>query len=113
MSVLTVIGYAFAIVGASIFLAAALGLRRFRDPYSRISAVATAAGVGVAFVTIGVVLTHPTLDNVIKVVIAVALQLVTSALGAIIIARAAVNSGYGFSPDTDIQELGSAPPAED
>lgn len=99
------IGEILAIIGAVIFVAAAIGLRRFRDPYSRISAVATAAGLGVAFVTVGVVLTDPQITNIVKVVLAVALQLLTSAVAAIVIARAAVNSGHKFSPDTDTNAL--------
>lgn len=102
---MTLIGEILAVIGAVIFVAAAIGLRRFRDPYSRISAVATAAGLGVAFVTVGVVLTDPQITNVAKVVLAVALQLLTSAVAAIVIARAAVNSGHRFSPDTDISAL--------
>lgn len=105
MMILDIIGQTLAVVGAAIFVAAAIGLRRLRDPYSRISAVATAAGLGVALVTVGVVLVDPSISDAIKVVIAVILQLSTSAVAAIVIARAAVNSRHAFSPDTDTQEL--------
>lgn len=102
---MALIGEILAVVGAAIFVAAAIGLRRFRDPYSRISAVATAAGLGVAFVTVGAVLIDPQINNIVKVILAVALQLLTSAVAAIVIARAAVNSGHRFSPDTDTSAL--------
>lgn len=108
MSVLAIVGQVLVLLGAAIFVAAAIGLRRFRDPYSRISAVATAAGLGVAFVTVGVVLMDPQISNVIKVIVAVALQLATSAVGAMVIARAAVLSGHEFSPDTDTAVIDDA-----
>lgn len=105
MTVLDIIGQLLALLGAAIFVAAAIGLHRFRDPYSRISAVATAAGLGVSFVTVGVVLMDPQITNVAKVVIAVTLQLLTSAVAAMVIARAAVNSRHKFSPDTDTSAI--------
>jgi len=105
MSVLEIVGQILALVGAFIFIAAAVGLRRFTDPYARISAVATAAGIGVAFITVGAVLQVPAIDNILKVVLAVLLQLVTSAAAAIVIARAAVTTGHRFSAGTDATAL--------
>lgn len=106
MTVLEIIGQILALIGAAIFVVAAVGLSRFKDPYSRISAVATAAGLGVAFVTVGAVLIDPSVDAVVKVVLAVILQLLTSAVAAIVIARAALGSRHRFVPDTDTSELG-------
>lgn len=103
--ILSVIGQVLVMLGAAIFATAALGLRRFTDPYSRASAVGTAAGLGVAFVTVGVALTDPDLATIVKVLLAVVLQLLTAAVSAIAIARAAVNSGHRFSPNTDAGEL--------
>ncbi len=105
MTVWAIVGQALVVTGAVIFLAAAVGLRRFADPYGRISAVATAAALGVTFVTVGAALINPRPVGVITVVLAVVLQLLTSAVGAIAIARAAVNSKHAFSADTDVAEL--------
>lgn len=105
MMLLEFAGQALTLLGALIFVAAAIGLRRFRDPYSRISAVATAAGLGVVFVTVGVVLLDPQISHLVKVTIAVVLQLLTSAVAAMVIARAALLSRHRFSPDTDTREL--------
>ncbi|MET3469237.1 cation:proton antiporter [Microbacterium sp. NPDC006705] len=105
MTILELIGQIIALLGALIFVVAAVGLRRFPDPYARISAVATAAGLGVAFITVGAVLQVPTVDNVVKVVLAVLLQLITSAVAAIVIARAAVSSGHRFTEGTDTAAL--------
>lgn len=104
MNALEIIGYFFAIAGGAIFLAAGIGLLRLRDVYTRTSSVATAAGLGVAFVVAGTALIDPTLVHWIKVVIAIALQLATSAIGGIMIARSAVLSGHPFDA-TDTRDL--------
>lgn len=113
MSVLTVIGYVLAILGAGVLVAAGVGLRRFTDPYMRISAVGTAAGVGMALVTIGAVLTMPTAENVVKAAIAVALQLLTSGVASTLMGRAAVMSGHAFTPGTDTTALDAGGVPED
>lgn len=105
MSVVSVLGQALMVLGALVFVGAAVGLWRLRDVYARGSAVATAAGLGVAMVTVGAVLLDPDVSTVIKVALAVVLQLVTSALGAIVIARSAVLSGHPFVAGTDTEPL--------
>lgn len=108
MSVLTVIAYVLIAAGVIVFAGAGVGLLKFRDAYMRASAVGTAAGLGIALITIGAVLTMPTTANLIKAAVAVVLQLATSAVGSTIIARAAVNSGHAFSPETDLNDLEEA-----
>lgn len=108
MSVLTVIAYVLIFAGVIIFAGAGVGLLKFHDAYMRASAVGTAAGLGIALITIGAVLTMPTTSNLIKAAVAVVLQLATSAVGSTIIARAAVNSGHAFSSDTDLIDLDEA-----
>lgn len=108
MSVLTVIAYVLIFAGVIIFAGAGVGVLKFRDAYMRASAVGTAAGLGVALITIGAVLTMPTPGNLVKAAVAVVLQLATSAVGSTIIARAAVNSGHAFSRDTDLSDLEAA-----
>ncbi|OUZ06836.1 sodium:proton antiporter [Aeromicrobium sp. PE09-221] len=98
------LGQSLAVIGAVIFVIAGVGLLRLRDVYMRISAVATAAGLGVAFVVGGTALVDPDLDDLVKVIIAIALQLATSVVGGVAIARSAVLSGHGFD-DTDTSDL--------
>lgn len=95
------IGQGFALLGAAIFLAAGLGLWRLPDPYTRISAVATAAGLGVSCIIVGVVVIDPSGAAIAKGSVAIVLQLITSTIGGMTIARAAVNSGHDFSDATD------------
>ncbi|MGJ9411475.1 cation:proton antiporter [Aeromicrobium sp. CF4.19] len=104
-TVLEVLGQVFLLAGAMVFILAAVGLITLFDPYTRASAVATAAGIGVGFVVVGVVLLDPSVSNAVKAVLAIALQLVTSAIGGMAIARGAVLTGHDFEPGTDASEL--------
>lgn len=99
------IGQILLLLGAGIFFLAGIGLFRFNDPYSRISAVATASGVGIALVTAGVLFINPEPANIIKGVIAIFLQLLTASIASIVIARSTLNSGYPFSDETDTSEV--------
>lgn len=104
MSALAMLGHGLSVIGGVIFVLAAIGLWRFRDPYTRISAVATAAGLGVSFVVVGTLLVEPSVVSGLKVALAVALQLLTSAVAGMVVARSAVLSGQSFV-DTDSAAL--------
>ncbi|MCA1942485.1 MAG: monovalent cation/H(+) antiporter subunit G [Yonghaparkia sp.] len=92
----TIIGSALLILGAFNIFSAAVGLLRLPDLYTRTSAIGTAAGLGVAFMILGVVVVDFTWLNLLKGVLAIVAQLVTSAVGSFALAR----SGYltGSSP---------------
>lgn len=102
---LEVLGQGFLLAGAAVFILAAVGLISLFDPYTRASAVATAAGIGVAFVVVGVVLLDPSVSNAVKGALAIMLQLATSAIGGMAIARGAVLTGHEFERGTDASEL--------
>lgn len=101
MTAIEVLGQGLTVIGGVIFFLAGWGLWLLRDPYMRISSVGTAAGLGVSFVMVGTLLTDPSVSAGIKVALAVLLQLLTSAVGAIVIARAAVLSGHQFHRTAD------------
>lgn len=86
---LDIIGAALIIVGALIFATAALGVIRFPDAYTRASAIGTAGGVGIIFVVVGALTQQPSGADTVKVALIVALQLATSAIGTMAIARSA------------------------
>lgn len=88
-----VLGSVSVLAGAVVFLGAAIGLVRFPDLYVRSSAVGAAAGLGVVFVIVGVFLLHPSWEGAPKVLVAVILQLASSAIGSMSIARAGFMSG--------------------
>lgn len=108
--VLAIGGQVVAVAGAFVLLLAAAGLLRFDDVYMRASAVATATGVGISLVIIGSLLVAPGPADTVKALLAVALQLVTSALGGILLARSAILTDHPFRPDTDITALRTHPP---
>lgn len=87
--ILTIVGNVGIVAGALVFATAALGVLRFPDAYTRVSAVGTAAGVGIVLVVIGAFLLQPTVPDLIKVVLIILLQLATSAIGSMSIARSA------------------------
>lgn len=95
---LAVFGQIVIVLGTLIFASAGLGLIRFTDTYMRISAVGTAGGIGIIMVVSGALLQAPTVADVVKVVIIVVLQLGTSAVGTMVVARAAYLTGVGMSP---------------
>lgn len=61
---MNVIGSLMIVLGALVFLGAALGLVRFPDPYTRISATGTAGGVGMILLVVGALLHMPSVANV-------------------------------------------------
>lgn len=89
MTFLTIIADVLVVAGALVFATAALGLVRFPDAYTRISAVGTAGGLGIVLVVTGALLHQPGFSDTLKVILIVALQLTTSAIGSIAIARSA------------------------
>jgi len=89
----TVIGSGFLILGAFIIFGAAIGLLRLPDVYTRTSAVGTAAGLGVALMIVGVVVIDFSTLTLIKGIIAIIAQLLTSAIGSFVLARASYMTG--------------------
>lgn len=78
------------ILGALIFGVCAVGVLKFRDIYTRLSVIGTAGGSGIILVLFGVWLQDPEWLSGLKMIGAIILLLGTSALGSILIARAAL-----------------------
>ncbi len=89
MSFLEVVGQVVIVLGGLLFLSAALGVIKFPDPYTRTSAVGTAGGIGIVLVVLGCLLVAPSVSDTVKVIAIVILQLATSAVGSMAIARSA------------------------
>lgn len=90
---LEILGQIMIVAGGIVFLSAALGVVRFPDAYTRMSAVGTAAGLGIVLVILGALLMDPSLSATLKVVIIIGLQLATSSVGTMAIARSAYLTG--------------------
>lgn len=98
-------GSALMILGAAIIASAALGLLKLPDVYTRTSAIGTAAGLGVALMIAGVVVFDFTLLNLLKGIVAIIAQLVTSAIGSFVLARASYVTGDTPVDTTSPDEL--------
>lgn len=101
----SIIGQVFIIGGALLFTTAAIGLVRLPDMYTRASAIATAAGFGVALMATGSFFFVIGVDTAIKIALAVVLQLVTSAVGSMTLARAAYLTGSAVYSPTHTDQL--------
>ena len=90
MPVLHIISDIFLLFGAFNFAVCAAGMLSFRDVYARISVLSTASGFGVTFLLIGAFLRDPGWWNVLVGLAAIILLLGTSAIGSVLISRAAM-----------------------
>ncbi len=106
-------GYGLVGLGVGLLAVAALGLIRFPDAYSRLSAVTKAATLGLCLTLLGVLVLEPSWANAVKVLLAVALQFVTSPVGGFALGRAAYRSGSPLSPGSSYDELGGRHSAQD
>jgi multicomponent Na+:H+ antiporter subunit G len=111
--VTTVVGSVFLVLGAFIIASAALGLVKLPDVYTRTSAVGTAAGLGVAFMIVGVVVFDFSALTLVKGIIAIVAQLVTSAVGSYVLARASYMTGSKPVETTVPDELAEQSGASD
>lgn len=86
------LGLAFIFLGVFILLVSAVGLYRLPDLYLRTSVLGTSAGLGVACIVAGALFIDFSWPNLIKAVIAIAAQMLASAVGSMAIARSAYQS---------------------
>lgn len=100
-----VIGSILILIGAGVFSTAGIGLLLFRDAYARSSAIATAAGMGISLILSGTFCFIPGWETLAKLVAAVMLQLVTSAVGSMAIARSAYLTGSHLHSPTGHDDL--------
>jgi multicomponent Na+:H+ antiporter subunit G len=105
---MSLLGQILAVAGGLIFLTAAVNLVRLPDAYTRVSALTTAAGFGLGFVTAGALLVAPTVTDTVKVVLAVLLQLATSAVAGMYLARSAYLTGTPLAEHTRYDELATS-----
>jgi multicomponent Na+:H+ antiporter subunit G len=97
-------------LGVGLVATAGIGLLRFPDAYTRMSAVTKAASLGVVLVLLGALALFPSWGNALKVLVAVTLQLVTAPAGGFAIGRAAYRARAPLDPRTGYDELADAGP---
>ena len=95
---LEILANVLVLAGVVVFAVAVVGLYKFSDVYTRISAVGTAAGLGISLVVIGVFVMMPSWLNFVKLLLILFLQLATSSIGTMAIARSAYLTGSTMQP---------------
>lgn len=91
--------------GVGLFAIAAIGLIRFPDAYSRLTAVTKSGTLGICLVLLGVLVLTPTVANTLKLALAIALQLTTSPVGGFALGRAAFRADSPLPPNMRYDEL--------
>ena len=76
--------------GLFFFLSGSIGLLRLPDIFTRLHALAKADNIGLAFVTLGIIMLEPDILNDIKVVIIWLLVMAASAVSSHLVARRAL-----------------------
>lgn len=111
--IVTIIGSGLLILGAAIMASAAIGLLTLPDLYTRTSAIGTAAGLGVSVIIVGVVVLDFSALNLLKGVVAIVAQILTSSIGSFALARAGYLTGSRPTPTTVPDELEASATSED
>ena len=86
--VLDIVGGFALVLGAAFALLAAIGVHKFRDPYSRMHAAAKSPTLGLVLVTMGAALRIRTFSAIATLTLVAILQLLTSPVGTHLVARA-------------------------
>ncbi|GGC75510.1 monovalent cation/H(+) antiporter subunit G [Hoyosella rhizosphaerae] len=105
MDIVEIVGTALIVLGTLAFVAAAIGVLKLPDLYSRISAITTASGLGLALIILGVVLHEPSAMNAVKATLAIVINLATAAVGGHALGRAGYLTGAPLTKLTQYDEL--------
>jgi len=99
------------IAGASLGLLASVGVLRMPDVFTRMQASTKASTLGLGCLLAGVALRNPELAFVVRAASIAAFMLLTTAVGAHVIARAAARSGAPIWKGTIVDERPRRPPS--
>jgi multicomponent Na+:H+ antiporter subunit G len=97
----------FVIAGALLVLLAGVGVMRFDDVFARMHAATKAATLGLLLIVVGAIIQVDDASGVTKLLLVVALQLITAPIAAHMVGRAAYRAS-GPSPGTEVDELADA-----
>jgi multicomponent Na+:H+ antiporter subunit G len=103
--VLDVLAGALIVTGGALAVVAGIGLHRFPDVFARMHAATKPATLGLALVLTGAALNAEDAGDMAKLLLVLALQLVTAPVGAHLVGRAAYRSGTELAPGTVLDEL--------
>ncbi len=108
MSVVDVVSAILMLSAVAFVLLGAVGLQRFDDVFMRIHAATKPMTLGVVLVAAGAALQMDRTSDVVKLALAVVLQLVSAPVAAHMIGRSAYWAGGELSPATTVDELADA-----
>ncbi|CAN5921559.1 monovalent cation/H(+) antiporter subunit G [soil metagenome] len=94
------------LAGCLLALLAAVGLHRFPDLLCRMHAATKPATLGLLFIALAVGVTVTSQGSVVKLLLVVILQFLTTPVAAHMVGRAAYRSGIPLSDLTTLDELG-------
>jgi multicomponent Na+:H+ antiporter subunit G len=97
----------FLIAGAVLVLLAGIGLNRFDGVFARVHAAHRAATLGLLLIVVGAIIRVDDASGVTKLLLVVALQLITAPIAAHLVGRAAYRAN-GPSATTVVDELADA-----
>ena len=101
------------IAGASLGLLASVGVLRMPDVFTRMQASTKASTLGLGCLLAGVAVRNPELTFVVRAASIAAFMLLTTAVGAHVIARAAARSGAPIWEGTIVDERPRRPGSRD
>lgn len=104
----SIIGGALLLVGLLLFVVAAIGMIRFPDAYTRLTAVTKSGTLGLCAVLLGVLVMEPSAANAVKLLLAILLQLLTTPIGGFALSRGSFRSGAPLPEDLQYDELSDA-----
>lgn len=91
--------------GIMLFLVAAVGLLRFPDPYTRLTAVTKSGTLGLVLVLLGVLVMDPGVAAAVKLGLAIILQLLTTPIGGLSLSRGTFRSGAALPASLQYDEM--------
>lgn len=109
MSVLDVVSAVLLLTGVALAVAAAIGLLRFPDVFSRMHAATKPATLGLLLITVGAALQMDDGSDSVKLLLVAAFQFITAPVAAHMIGRSAYRAGTGDLDRLVVDELRDAP----
>lgn len=100
-----IISSVFILTGVFFMLIASVGLLRFPDFYSRMSAITKGATLGLGLIVTGMGIYFNKPDMGLKVTLIICFTFVTAPVAAHVIARTAVRNGVPFWSKTNLDEF--------